>query len=76
MRNKSVNCLSLQEEKGECFQPARSEKALPGLGQAGAGGCVALSAGQISWVSHGSLEASRGKGKRQKRVCARAGCGG
>lgn len=32
--NKSINRLSLQEEKGGCFQPARSEKALSGLGQA------------------------------------------
>lgn len=71
VRRKRINRLSLhQGRRRGCFLSGRSEKALSGLGQAGAQGCAALSAGQISLMSDGSLEALHGKGERQTEESA------
>lgn len=70
--NKSINRLSLQEEKGGCFQPARSEKALSGLGQAEHRAAQRADEPGVTRQPAGTAR----KGKRQQCACVRAGCGG
>lgn len=75
MWNKSINCLSLQEEKGGLFSACEKCEGIVRFRSGWSAVLCVLSTGQTSWVSHGSLQASFGKSKRQKSVCAGAGAG-
>lgn len=67
--NKSINRLSLQEEKGGCFQPVR--RLCQVWVRQSTGLCVLR--GRTSRVSHGSLQAPLRKARDSS---VRAGCGG